>query len=267
MNASMERKKDGELVYYTSRTIDIPHMFTTKFGGVSTGHVESLNLGFNRGDERENVLKNYDILAGWFGVEKERLTCTKQVHNDEVGVVTEKEIGMGLGQPNSWQVDALVTNLPGVPLCGFYADCVVTLLYDPVSRSIAACHSGWRGTAKGILKKTVRTMAEQYGAKPENIRAVIGPSIRNCCFETDRDVPDAMREEMGERVNPYIEKRGVKYFPDLQGINTMLLREAGVEQIVDSEICTKCHSDVFWSHRATQGHRGVHAGVIMLPKE
>ncbi|MDO5547824.1 MAG: peptidoglycan editing factor PgeF [Eubacteriales bacterium] len=267
MNANMERKTAGELVYYTSRTIEIPHLFTTKFGGVSTGHVASLNLGFNRGDEPENVRKNYDILAGFFGVPKERLTCTRQVHNDEVGIVTEKEIGMGLGQPNRWSVDAVVTNLPGVPLCGFYADCVVTLLYDPVSRCIAACHSGWRGTAKGILKKTVRTMGEQYGAKPEDIRAVIGPSIRECCFETDRDVPDAMLEEMGDKVRPYIAARGAKYFPDLQGINTMLLQEAGVVNIVDSGICTKCHCDVFWSHRATQGRRGVHAGVIMLPME
>lgn len=266
MNTNMERKTAGELVYYTSRTIDIPHLFTTKYGGVSTGHVASLNLGFNRGDEPENVRKNYDILAGFFGVPKERLTCTKQVHNDEVGIVTEKEIGMGLGQPNSWAVDAVVTNLPGVPLCGFYADCVVTLLYDPVSRSIAACHSGWRGTAKGILKKTVRTMHEQYGANPADIRAVIGPSIRTCCFETDRDVPDAMLEEMGEKAAPYIAKRGEKYFPDLQGINRMLLQEAGVTNIVDSEICTQCRCDEFWSHRATKGKRGVQAGVIMLPK-
>lgn len=267
MTSQFEERRSGSLVYYASTSISVPHLFTTKAGGVSTGYLSSLNLGFNRGDERENVLKNYDILADFFHVPKERLTCTKQVHNDEVGIVTEKEIGMGLGQPNSWKVDAVVTNLPLVPLCGFYADCVVTLLYDPVSRSIGACHSGWRGTAKGILPKTVSTMAEQYGAKPENIRAVIGPSIRQCCFETDADVPDAMHAEMGSRVAPYIQKRGDKFFPDLQGINEMLLREAGVQNIVDSGICTKCDCDTFWSHRATHGRRGVHAGAIMLPEE
>lgn len=266
MNTQFQEKRQGELVYYTSPSIDIPHMFTTKFGGVSTGHVASMNLGFNRGDERENVLRNYAILADWFHVPKERLTCTKQVHSNEVGIVTEKEIGMGLGQPNSWKVDAIVTNLPNVPLCGFYADCVVTLLYDPVSRCIGACHSGWRGTASNILPRTIRVMGEQYGAKPENIRAAIGPSIRQCCFETDADVPEAMLAQMGEKVRPFVQRRGAKYFPDLQGINAMLLREAGVTQIVDSGICTKCHSDIFWSHRATQGVRGVHAGVIMLPE-
>ncbi len=267
MNTQIQQKRCGELVYYVSETIPIPHLFTTKFGGVSKDYLSSLNLGFNRGDERENVLANYDILANFFDVPKERLTCTKQVHNDEVGIVTEERVGMGLGQPNSWKVDAVVTNLPGVPLCGFYADCVVTLLYDPVSRSIGACHSGWRGTAKGILPKTVRAMTEQYGAKAEDIRAVIGPSIRQCCFETDSDVPDAMIAEMGNSVKPYIQTRGKKFFPDLQGINAMLLRDAGVTNIVDSGLCTKCMCDTFWSHRATQGRRGVHAGVIMLPKE
>lgn len=265
MNQQMKRSQQGELVYYTSGLIDIPHIFTTKFGGVSTGHLASLNLGFNRGDERDNVLRNYQILADYFGVDRSRLTCTKQVHEAEVGIVTEREVGMGLGQPNSWKVDAVVTNLPGVPLCGFYADCVVTILHDPVSRSIGVCHSGWRGTAKGILPKTVRVMGEQYGADPANIRAVIGPSIRSCCFETDWDVPEAMLEQMGEAVRSYLPRRGDKWFPDLQGINQALLRQAGVTQIVDSGLCTMCHADTFWSHRATQGRRGVQAGAIMLP--
>lgn len=288
MNIHLKRNQKGEMTYYTSDTIGVPHIFTTKSGGVSTGHLSSLNLGFNRGDDPDNVKRNYDVIADFFGVRKDRLTCTRQVHRDEVGIVSEKNIGMparktGLwrnkeviikkpvevdeGEPYNWEVDALVTNIPEVPLCGFYADCVVTLLHDPVSKSIGVCHSGWRGTANGILQKTVRIMGEQYGAKPENICAVIGPSIHDCCFETDWDVPEAMLDQMGDRVKPYIEKRGEKYFPDLQGINEMLLREAGVKNIVDSGICTKCRCDEFWSHRATHGRRGVQAGVIMLPRE
>ncbi len=267
MHPSIHRRVKGELVYYTSDTIAAPHLFTTKFGGVSTGCLSSLNLGFSRGDERENVLQNYQIVAELLGVPRARMTMTRQVHGDRVRVVGPDEVGMGLGQPLSWQTDAIVTNLPGVPLCGYYADCVVTLLYDPVSRSIGVCHSGWRGTANGILAKTVRTMQQQYGARPADIRAVIGPSIRQCCFETDADVPDAMRETMGAAVEPYIEKRGEKYFIDLQGINVLRLREAGVRDITDSGLCTKCMHDEFWSHRATQGHRGVQAGIIMLPEE
>lgn len=267
MNQLMHRREQNGLIYYTCDTLTTPHLFTTKFGGVSRGYLSSLNLGFNRGDDRENVLRNYQILADHFGVPRARVTMTKQVHGDCVRVVDRQTMGMGLGQPMRWQTDAIVTDLPGVPLCGYYADCVVTLLHDPVSRCIGVCHSGWRGTANGILTKTVRTMQERYGARPQDIQAVIGPSIHACCFETDADVPDAMRETMGRDVERFIEPRGAKFFIDLQGINRMRLQEAGVRQVTDSGLCTKCRSDEFWSHRATHGRRGVQAGVIMLEGE
>lgn len=267
MHQMIQKRKKGDFIYYTCDALTTPHMFTTKFGGVSTGHLASLNLGFHRGDERENVLQNYQILADHFGVARERMTMTKQIHSDIVRVVDETTMGMGLGQPMSWEADAIVTNLTGVPLCGYYADCVVTLLHDPVSRSIGVCHSGWRGTANGILAKTVQAMQESYGADPKNIQAVIGPSIRQCCFETDADVPDAMRETMGDMVEPFIVWREPKYFIDLQGINRLRLEQAGVENIIDSGICTKCMHDEFWSHRVTHGARGVQAGIIMLEEK
>lgn len=267
MHHTIRRRTDGALVYYTCDAVHTPHMFTTKFGGVSSGYLTSLNLGFNRGDARENVIQNYEILARHFGVPRTRVTMTKQVHGDCVCVVDARAVGMGQSQPITWETDAIITNLPGVPLCGYYADCVVTLLHDPVSRSIGVCHSGWRGTANGILAKTVRAMAEQYGANPADIQAVIGPSIRQCCFETDDDVPQAMRETMGDAVLPFILPRGRKFFIDLQGINRMRLEQAGVRTIIDSGLCTKCMQDTFWSHRATNGQRGVQAGIIMLEEE
>ena len=104
------------------------HAFTTKRGGVSTGACESMNLGFGRGDDPENVRRNYHILADALSIPYERITMTKQVHRDAVTVVTEETAGMGLTQPMAWESDALVTNLPNTPLAGFYADCVVTLL-------------------------------------------------------------------------------------------------------------------------------------------
>ncbi len=264
MNQLIHRREDNGLVYYTCDAISTPHLFTTRFGGVSTGYLRSMNLGFHRGDARENVIRNYEILAAHFGVPRARMTMTKQVHGDTVRVVDEDTAGMGQSQPMRWQTDAIITNLPGVPLCGYYADCVVTLLHDPVSRCVGVCHSGWRGTANGILTKTVEKMQAEYGADPANIEAVIGPSIRQCCFETDMDVPDAMRRDMGEAVEPFIRPRGKKYFIDLQGINRMRLERAGVRKIVDSGLCTKCMRDEFWSHRVTGDRRGVQAGVIML---
>ena len=264
MHQMIHRQQEVSLIYYTSDNITTKHLFTTKFGGVSKGHLASLNLGFNREMSGKRPA-NYQILADHLHVPGvPRMTMHCQIHSDIVRVVDEQTMGMGLGQPMSWKADAIITNLPGVPLCGYYADCVVTLLHDPVSHSIGVCHSGWRGTASGILDKTVRKMQEQYGAKPENIEAAIGPSIRQCCVETDADVPDAMRETMGEAVAPFIQPRGKKFFLDLQGINREQLEHCGVQNIVDSGMCTKCMHDTFWSHRATHGNRGVQAGIIML---
>lgn len=112
---------------------------------MSRGDCESINLGFNRGDERENVLENYRILAEQLGMDEGRITMTKQIHDTQISVVTEGEAGMGLHQPMAWESDAIVTALPETPLCGFYADCVVTLFYDPATRTAGVAHAGWRG--------------------------------------------------------------------------------------------------------------------------
>ncbi len=266
MHTSMKCVQKGALRYYICDRLPVKHAFTTKFGGVSTGACESLNLGFSRGDDPDNVRENYRILCGALGMDYDRVTRTEQVHRAEVSVVTEELAGTGLRLPMTWESDAIVTNLPDTPLAGFYADCVVTLLYDPTSRSIGVCHSGWRGTAAGILGKTVDTMAEALGARRDTIVAAIGPSIRQCCFETDADVPEAMEKNLGAAVRRYIEPRGPKWFIDLQGINAGLLEQAGLlpENIIDSGLCTYCRSDEFWSHRVTHGVRGVHAGVISL---
>ena len=165
MHPSMHRNERGSFVYYTCDRLPVRHAFTTKFGGVSRGDCESLNLGFNRGDERENVLENYRILAEQLGMDEGRITMTKQIHDTQISVVTEGEAGMGLHQPMAWESDAIVTALPETPLCGFYADCVVTLFYDPATRTAGVAHAGWRGMAAGILPKTVEVMAEKLGAK------------------------------------------------------------------------------------------------------
>ena len=169
MNESMCRVQRGSFVYYTCRRIPVRHAFTTKFGGVSTGACESLNLGFNRGDELENVRENYRLLGETLGVDETRMTLTKQIHDTQVSVVTEDKVGMGLHRPMEWQSDAIVTALADTPIIGFYADCVVTLLYDPATHTAGVCHSGWRGMAAGILPKTVDVMAEQLGTKRESL--------------------------------------------------------------------------------------------------
>lgn len=266
MHRSMCRVQSGPFVYYTCRRLLVRHAFTTKYGGVSTGHCESLNLGFSRGDEEASVRENYRRLAEALGVDEKRFTLTRQIHETEVSVVGEEQVGMGLHRPMAWRSDAIVTALPDTPLCGFYADCVVTLLYDPATHTAGVAHAGWRGMAGGILPKTVEVMVARLGARRESLIAVLGPSIRQECFETDADVPEAMERLLGVAVRPYIREKGAKFHVDLQGIGVKLLRDAGLapENVIDSGLCTMCHSDEFWSHRATRGVRGVQGGVICL---
>ena len=210
--------------------------------------------------------ENYRLLGEALGVDESRMTLTKQIHDTQVSVVTEDKVGMGLHRPMEWQSDAIVTALADTPIIGFYADCVVTLLYDPATHTAGVCHSGWRGMAAGILPKTVDVMAEQLGTKRESLVAVLGPSIRQECFETAADVPEAMEKLLGAQVHPFIKEKGPKFHVDLQGIGVKLLQDAGLsaENVIDSGICTMCHSDEFWSHRVTHGVRGVQGGMICL---
>lgn len=265
MHSSMRRRQCGDLIYYTCDRLPVRHAFTTKSGGVSHGDCESLNFGFNRGDDPQNVRRNYQILADTLHIPFARMTLTQQVHESRTVIVEESAVGTGLHKPMDWRADALVTALLDTPIVGFYADCVVTLFYDPTARVCAVCHSGWRGTAQEIAGKTVEQMVS-LGAHRETTIAVIGPSICQDCFETDADVPEAMHMQMGDKVAPFICMQGKKYHVDLQGIQQMTLQSAGLqpENIINSGLCTKCMSHVFWSHRATNGRRGVQAGVICL---
>lgn len=263
MQMNLRLRQCGALQYYTSDRLDgVKHAFTTKAGGVSSGDCATLNLGFERGDRRENVLRNFELLTHALEMPLGHLTRTQQVHGDRVEVI-ETLAQCGAICDNT---DAIVTALPNVPLAGFYADCVVTLLYDPVSRTCGVCHAGWRGTAMSILEKTADTMAGVLGTNRDSLIAIIGPSIHACCFETDADVPEAMESALGAAALPYIAARGAKFDIDLQGLNRQSLLRAGVraENIVDSGLCTRCHKDEFWSHRATNGKRGVQAAIICI---
>lgn len=254
-------KKQGTLEYLTDEGISVPHCFTTRYGGVSTGTQESLNLAYGRGDSMENVEKNIRILGDSLGFDPEKLVITRQTHSDIVRVVTENDCN-GFCHRDYPECDALVTNTPGVTLLIFTADCTPLLFHDPVTGAVGAAHAGWRGTAQAIGAKTVEAMVQNFGCDPANIRAAIGPNIAQCHFETDIDVPDAMSAAFGDEVNAFIEKRGEKYHLDLKQINGMILRRCGVQHIEISDACTYCQCDRFWSHRVTKGARGSQGAVI-----
>jgi YfiH family protein len=128
---------------------------------------------------------------------------------------------------------------------------------------VGAVHAGWRGTAADIAGKTVAAMAKAFGSRPGDLQAAIGPNIGPCCFETDGDVPQAMRNTLGEEAQAYIRREKDKYFLDLKQINARLLERAGVERIDVSDACTACQHHRFWSHRVTGGLRGSQGAIIV----
>lgn len=255
-------QKQGRLEYLTAEAISVPHCFTTRLGGVSSGHLDSLNIGMHRGDLAQNVAENFRILGQTIGFRQEELVLTRQTHSDIIRAVTKADHA-GLDHHAYPECDGLITCQPGTALVVFTADCTPILLHDPITGAVGACHAGWRGTALDIAGKTVRAMVRAFGCEPANIRAAIGPNLGPCCFETDRDVPEAMLEAFGPAAAPYIRPYGEKYYVNLKEINALALRRAGIAAIEVSSACTMCSHEIYWSHRYTRGIRGSQGAIIV----
>lgn len=257
----------GSLEYDTAQGIRVPHCFTTRWGGVSQGYLESLNIGTSRGDAPENVLENYRRLGAALGFDIHSLVLSRQVHSDIVYTADQKDAGAGLFAPPLESCDALITRTPGLALVVFTADCTPILLWDEKTGAVGAIHAGWRGTVNGIAGKTVAQMAREFGSRPEDLHAAIGPNIGVCHFETDEDVPQAFRAAYGGEVEQWIFRTGDKYRLDLKQINRWILNRAGVNQVEVSEACTVCQSDRFWSYRVCGGKRGSQGAIIVCQED
>jgi len=314
----------------------ILHGFTTRLGGVSEGIYESLNMGIHLDDDVEKVLENYRRLGKSMGFDHTRISCPNQVHSDNILVVKEEDAGDGIARPLTHQnIDAQITNVKNLPLVCYAADCVPILLADPISRVVGSVHAGWRGTVAGIAAKTVQKMVEEFGCLPENIHAVIGPSIGPENYEVDQMVIDEIircpyvdfsednltymdvtlgldddwkekleagqslsneellhkdvyvichagsyqRDDMPEN---YVGVRQVnkgaaypilrtvrfrkRYMLNLWALNELILVNAGLKMsnVYSTRLCTMKNHELFFSHRFTQGRRGLNAGIVML---
>ena len=239
----------------------VKHCFTTRGGGASKGMFESLNLSFTRGDDEADVQENYARVASFFGTDKTQFVCSNQTHTTNVRRVGKEDAGYGVTRPRPYKdVDGLVTDEPGIILSTFYADCVPLFFVDPVHRAIGLSHSGWRGTVGKIGKNTVQLMQENFGSKPEDLLAAVGPSVCMDCYEVSEDVIKKFRENYDENLWPEIfyQKENGKYQLDLWKANEIVLLDAGVlpEHIEITDICTCCNPDLLFSHRASHGKRG-----------
>ena len=255
-----------ELMFMRAPTIPYTHGFTTRWGGVSSGYLDSLNLGENRGDDPENVRENYRRLLEALALPEQKLCFTKQVHGNTVKIVTEED-RRELFSPFAYEADGIVTNVKGLPLICFTADCIPVLLCDPQAGVAAAVHCGWRSTTADILGVAVKKMIE-LGAIPADICAGIGPGIEMCCYETDAEVPQAIEKLLnGDCEDTYFAVGDTgKFMVDLKETNRRRLVQLGLksENISVSDECTSCNCDKYWSHRKTQGERGSQAAVIVV---
>lgn len=254
--------RKGKLEYLVAEGITVPHCFTTRYGGVSRDHLALLNIALHRGDLPENVAENYRILGAALGFDPKNVVHTRQTHSHIIRRVTRADC-LGPDHRLYPECDGLITNDPETVLVVYTADCTPILLHDPVTGAVGAVHAGWRGTAGDIAGKAVKAMAQEFGCKPENIRAAIGPNIGQCCFQTDGDVPAAMAETFGAAAGKFVRQQNEKYYVNLKGMNALALRRAGVQNIEISVSCTMCESDRFWSHRVTGGQRGSQGAIIV----
>lgn len=264
--------EQGEVCYLTFRSLECPelvHAFSTRMGGVSKGYFSSMNLSFQRGDEAEAVMENHRRLAQAVGYPYEKLVFSNQVHTTKIYKVTEADCGKGICRDSDIVgIDGLMTNVPGIPLMTFYADCVPLYFYDPKQRVVALAHSGWRGTVAGMGRVMVEAMKREYGSEPSDIVCAIGPSICQDCYEISGDVAEIFRNAFTEAACADImrdDKNG-HYHLNLWKANQYILLQAGItkEHLATTDICTCCNPKLLYSHRASHGKRGNLAAVIML---
>lgn len=266
----MRRIQHQSLVYYQFDSLaahpQVTHGIFTRLGGHSRPPWDSLNTGHSVGDDPHAVDANHLLLCRVLGFESEDETVSPhQVHSRRVAVVDRSHRGTVIEA-----TDALITRSPGVLLLLRFADCTPIVFYDPVKQAVGLAHAGWRGTVLKAAQSTVQAMIDAFGCQAGDIIAGIGPSIGPCCYEVGTDVAQAVERAFPNQpdllcanATGCARECGHWQF-DMWTANRRQLEEIGVEHIELSEICTACHTDEWFSHRAERGKTGRFAAAISL---
>ena len=292
MRVVFERKKKNGITFYVSplfEKYDVNHLFCTRFGGVSKGVFDSLNVSsarkdvYGNTDTADNVAENYRLALSVLEVLPQNACSAHQVHSNNVYCVNEKNAGRGTGKSEPFEngCDGIIlrkntNNVDAV--CVKTADCVPILLADVTTGDICAVHAGWRGTVTDIAAKAA---VELSGGKTENVIAAIGPCISDCCYEIGGEVYDAFAKLFNSKninmndvnvfAEPYERDGDIKRHLNLARANKLLLENCGVksEKVDISGICTCCfvdenHKKLFFSHRASGGYSGNFLSAISV---
>ncbi|HET8911581.1 MAG TPA: peptidoglycan editing factor PgeF [Ktedonobacteraceae bacterium] len=273
---------------------ELTHGVFMRHGGYSEPPFEGLNTSYGSGDNVEHVIRNRFLALQTLDIEEYPCATVWQVHGDQVSTL----------EPQSWEdwghewarfsyqmdgkrliwtakprrkADAIITNQPDVTLAMSFADCVPVTFYDPVHHATGLAHAGWRGTARGIVIATVEAMQQQFGTRPQDLYAGIGPSIGLCCYEVSEQVQRLFMgtEEFEDRptlaprrnlvqasavfvLQSKNDQQDSSLHLDLWETNRQQLLAAGLPpaQIEVAGICTRCNVQDFYSHRGENGKAG-----------
>jgi len=271
------------------------HGFATRPGGLSRAYCADdtpgeLNLGFTATDDRDIVAQNRRLLVeGITGNADSPLITLRQVHSS----VLVHAVQTDAARDKPWRGDGLMTDEPGLLMGVQTADCVPVLVFDRKKRAVAAFHAGWRGTAKRIVESGVGRMRLEFGSRPEDLMAAIGPAIGVCCYAVGDEVLSSFESQFsyaGELFREvydtdpvrakypmlFLTQRAPGHSPmgpslhvDLAEANRRQLLDAGLKPRAIQMIggCTSCDSGLFFSHRASNGHAGRMMSVIGIKNE
>ena len=274
MNQDFELKELGQIKYFNCRELGntnlVVNAFTTRTGGVSRTPLDKLNLSFNVGDEESRVAENRKIILDALNIDYRTTVTAQQVHKDKISLVRKEDKGKGAFKYSKRiaQTDALITDIPGIPLLMCYADCVPIFILDPVKKAIALIHSGRKGTELELTLKTLFKMKKIFETNPRSCLAAIFPSIGPCCYciKEENTIDDYWLNEIKYNGEPFSSQNKSGRSLDLRKANYWQLIKGGVEEknIFVNEICTADHPELFFSYRRDKGNTGRMAAIFML---
>ena len=255
------RRSCGHIVFYQFEALaqhGVNHGVFTRLGGVSPAPYASLNVGHTVGDDHQRVDANQLAIYGALGIRAEQVVTAHQVHGHRVSQARPGQGGQVIPA-----TDGLISHVAGQALLMRFADCMSVFLYDPDSGAIGLAHAGWRGTMENVAGEAVRAMERAFGVEPRRLLAGLGPAIGACCYQVGEEVVAAACATFDE---PHVflqEQADGSYHFDLAHANAWQLSQAGVGHIEVAPLCTACHVDEFFSHRAERGQTGRFAALLV----
>jgi YfiH family protein len=240
----MPIRSSAGIKYFTFNDLGegVVQAIISRHGGVSPEPWATLNLGGTVGDEQGRVRENRNLALKALQRDPGSVYDVWQVHGINVAIAEAPRAQ----ETPPVQADTILSNTPGITLMMRFADCVPILLHDPVRKVVGIAHAGWMGTVRGTVKAAVEAMQERFRCRPKDIRAGIGPSIGPDHYEIGADVISQVRQAFGTEASG------------------LLKDQAGVDQIEPAGICTACHTEDWYSHRAEHGRTGRFGAIIAL---